>query len=122
MSEIASFQHLKRYIISGMDSDQKFKWALLAVDCMKQLRAEGFHFVDQEVIPNCDGAPNRIFVWFICEHYYAGERFDVQTATEALKNTLRNAGFPQDGIETLKTGATSLTEIQSGGGRFYFFR
>jgi len=105
-----------------MDSKQKFKWALLVVDCMKQLRAQGFPFVDQQVMPNFDGTPNKMFVWFICEHYYAGQRFDVQAATAALKNKLRDAGFPQDGIETLRTGVTSQTEIQAGGGRFYFFR
>jgi len=89
---------------------------------MKELIAEGFGFVDQEVIPNFDGTPNGISVWFICEHYYATERFDAQSATEALKNKLRNAGFPQDAVETLQTRVTSQTEIQAGGGRFYFFR
>ena len=43
-----------------MDSDQQFKWALLVADSMKALRAEGFSFVDQEVIPNLDGSPNGI--------------------------------------------------------------
>ena len=105
-----------------MDSHQKFKWALLVVDCMKQLRAEGFPFVDQEVLPKFDGTPNAMSVWFICEHYYAGQRFDIEAATEALKNKLRDAGFPQDGIESLQTRVTSQTEIQAGGGRFYFFR
>jgi len=52
--------------LSAMDSDQKFKWPLLVVDCMKQLRAEGLRFVDQEVIPNFDGTPNEISAWFIC--------------------------------------------------------
>ena len=105
-----------------MDSDRKFKWALLVVDCMKQLRAEGFRFVDQEVIPNFDGTPNDISAWFICEHYDPRERFNLQAATEALKNKLRDAGFPQNAVETLQTRATSQTEIQAGGGRFYFFR
>ena len=105
-----------------MDSSQQFKWALLVVDCMKSLHDDGFRFVDQEVIPNFDGTPNGISAWFICEHYYARERFDLQEATEALKNKLRGAGFPQEGVETLRTRATSQTEIQAGGGRFYFFR
>jgi hypothetical protein len=107
---------------SMMDSDQNFKWALLVVDCMKQLRAEGFRFVDQEVIPNFDGTPGGISAWFICEHNRASEQFDVQVATEALKNKLQMAGFPQDAVETLQTRVTSQTEIQAGGGRFYFFR
>lgn len=101
---------------------QKFRWALLVVDCMNQLRAEGFGFVDQEVLSNFDGSPEGIFAWFICEHYYARERFDLQVATEALKNKLRDAEFPQGAVETLRTGVTSQTEIQAGGGRFYFFR
>jgi len=42
-----------------MDSNQqKVSWALLVVDCMKQLRTEGFRFADQEVIPNFDSTPN----------------------------------------------------------------
>ena len=106
-----------------MDSNQqKFRWALLVVDCMKQLKAEGFRFVDQEVLPNFDGSPKGIFAWFICEHHYAREKFDLQTATEALRNKLRDAEFPQGAVETLRTGVTSQTEIQAGGGRFYFFR
>jgi len=105
-----------------MDSDQKFKWALLVVECMKGLRAEGFLFVDQEVMPNFDGTPNEMSAWFICEHYAARERFDAESANSAMNVKLQNAGFPQDGIETLRTRVTSQTEIQAGGGRFYFFR
>jgi hypothetical protein len=105
-----------------MDSNQKFKWALLVVDCMKQLRAEGFLFVDQEVVPNFDGTPNEMSAWFICEHYAAREKFDAEAATVALKDKLRSAGFPQGGVETLRTRVTSQTEIQAAGGRFYFFR
>jgi hypothetical protein len=78
--------------------------------------AEGLPFVDQEVIPNFDGEPNGLAAWFICEHYSAKEQFDLQASTEARKNKMRGA------IETLWTGITSQTEIQAGGGRFYFFR
>jgi hypothetical protein len=74
------------------------------------------------VIPNFDGDPNGLAAWFICEHYSAKEKFDLQASTEALKNKMRGAGFPQRAVETLWTGATSQTEIQTGGGRFYFFR
>jgi hypothetical protein len=88
---------------------------------MKELRAEGFRFVDQEVIPNFDGSPKGIFAWFICEHFYAREKFDLQAATEALRNKLRDAEFPQVAVETLRTGVTSQTAIQAGGGRFHFF-
>jgi len=105
-----------------MNPDHIFKWASLVVLSMKELSAEGLPFVDQEVIPNFDGTPNDISAWFICEHYYARERFDLQAATEALKNKLRETGFPQDALETLQTRMTSQTEIQAGGGRFYFFR
>ena len=105
-----------------MNSNQKFKWALLVVDCMKQLRAEGFSFVDQEVIPNFDGTPHEISAWFICEHYAAREQFNVDAAAEAVKDKLRNLGFPHAGVETLRTHVTSQTDIQAGGGRFYFFR
>lgn len=105
-----------------MDSDQKFKRALLVADCMGQLRADGFCFVDHEVVPNFNRTPNGISAWFICEDHSAAERFDPQAATEALKNKLRDAGLPQDGVETLRTRVTSQTEIQSSGGRFHFFR
>ena len=106
----------------GMDSDQKFKWGLIVANSMKQLRAEGFRFVDQEVIPNFDGSPNGISAWFICEHQGARERFDAHAATDALKQKLLAAGFPQRGVETLQTCVTSQTEIQAGGGRLHFFR
>ncbi len=105
-----------------MDFNEKFKWPSLVLESMRRLRGEGFRFVDEEVIPNFDGTPNGISAWFICEHYYARERFDVQAATEALKSKLRAAGFPQDAVETLRTRVTSQTEIQAGGGRFHFFR
>ena len=112
----------QEYIIFGMEPDQKFKWAMLVVDCMKQMRAEGFPFVDQEVLPPFNGSANGISAWFICEHYYARERFDLQAATEALKNKLQDSGFPREGVETLQTRITSKTEIEAGGGRFHFFR
>jgi hypothetical protein len=108
--------------IALMNSDQKFKWGLIVADYMKQLRVEGFRSVDQEVIPDFDGSPNGISAWFICEHYGATERFDAHAATEALKKKLLAAGFPQHGVETLRTYVTSQTEIQAGGGRFQFFR
>jgi hypothetical protein len=76
----------------------------------------------KEVIPNFDGDPNGLVAWFICEHYRARNKFDVQASTDALKDKMRGAGFPQRAIETLRTGVTSQTEIQAGGGRFYFFR
>ena len=105
-----------------MKFDQTFKWALLVVDCMKQLRTEGIPFVDQEVMPNFDGSANGISAWFICEDYYAREHFDLQAATEALKNKLQDSGFPHESVGTLQTRITSKTEIEAGGGRFHFFR
>jgi hypothetical protein len=105
-----------------MEPKQQFKWALLLIDCMKQLKAEGLHFIDQEVIPNFEGDPNGLFAWFICEHHAAKERFDLQGASKALKNKMLDAGFPKGAAETVRTGVTSQTEIQAGGGRFNFFR
>ncbi|HET9305928.1 MAG TPA: hypothetical protein VFO46_07885 [Candidatus Sulfotelmatobacter sp.] len=89
---------------------------------MKELRSEGFHFLDQEVIPNFDGDPNGLVAWFICEDHDAKERFDLRGASEALKKKMRDAGFPPGAVETIRTGVTSQAEIQAGGGRFYFFR
>jgi hypothetical protein len=103
----------------GMDSSRTFKWALLVVECMKELRTEGFGFVDQEVVPNFNSTPNGISAWFICEHNHASGQFDLRAATEALKNKLRGRDFPQDGLETLETSVTSQAEIKPGGGRFY---
>jgi hypothetical protein len=89
---------------------------------MKQLRADGLPFVDQEVIPNFDGDPNGLVAWFICEHYSARGKFDLQGSTEVLKEKMRSAGFPQRAIETLRARVTSQTETRAGGGRFYIFR
>jgi hypothetical protein len=105
-----------------MDSKQHFRWGLLLVDCMKQLRGEGLPFVDEKVIPNFDGDPNGLAAWFICEHCTAKEQFDLHASTEELKNKMRGAGFPQRAMETLRTRVTSQADIQAGGGRFYFFR
>jgi hypothetical protein len=105
-----------------MDSKQQFRWGLLLIDCMKQLRAEGLHIVDQEVIPSFDGEPNGLVAWFICEHTNAAEDFDLHAMTEALRSKMQDAGFPQSAVETLRTSVTSQSEIQAGGGRFFFFR
>lgn len=104
------------------DPQQHFRWALLLTDCMKQLSAEGLPFVDQEVLPRLDGEPSALTAWFICEHHAAREKFDLPGATEALRNKMRAAGFPLHAVQTLRTAVTSQTEIQAGGGRFYFFR
>jgi hypothetical protein len=69
-----------------------------------------------------DGRPGGIAAWFICENHAAKERFDLKASNETLKNRLRNVGFPQGAIDTLRTGVTSQTEIEAGGSRFYFFR
>ena len=105
-----------------MDANQQFKWALVVVDCMKALSGKEFPFVDQEVIPNLDGSPNEISAWFICEDYSTKERFDLDAASNALMEKLRITDFPRSGITTLQTAVTSESEIQAGGGRFYFFR
>lgn len=105
-----------------MEPEQRFKWGLLLIECMKKVRNEGLLFLDQEVIPNFDGDPNGLFAWFICEDHDAKERFDLRGASEALKNKMRDAGFPQSAVEAIRTGVTSQAEIQAGGGRFYFFR
>ncbi|MBZ5666657.1 MAG: hypothetical protein LAO30_18850 [Acidobacteriia bacterium] len=105
-----------------MNSEHKFRWGQLLIDCMKQLREEGLPFIDQEVVPNFKGDSNGLAAWFICEHYSAKERFDLEASTEALKKKMRDAGFPHHAVETLWTGVTSRTEIQAGGGRFHFFR
>jgi hypothetical protein len=105
-----------------MHPKQDFRWGSLLIECMNALRTEGLTFVDQEVILNFDGDPNGLWAWFICEHYIAKARFDLAGASAALKNKMREAGFPDSAVETLRTAVTSETEIQAGGGRFYFFR
>ena len=76
----------------------------------------------KEVIPDFDGSQNGLVVWFICEHSRTSESFDLDGASEALKNKMRDAGFPQSAVETLRTDVTSQTEVRVGGGRFLFFR
>ena len=73
-----------------MEPEQRFKWGLLLIECMKELRGEGLHFLDQEVIPNFDGGPNGLVAWFICEDHDAKERFDSSGCQRSVEE--QNAG------------------------------
>jgi len=64
-------------------------------------------------------------VWFICESVELKERFRAEAfraATERLRATLVDAGFPATSAESLRSDVTSREEIEAGGGKFHFFR
>ncbi len=52
-----------------MTSD--FKWARTMIDCVKALRVVTddlpVQYVDWQVIPNLNGSPEDMIVWFICD-------------------------------------------------------
>jgi hypothetical protein len=109
-----------------MTSD--FGWGTLVAAATRALRDSGdciVPFVDCEVIPPFDGSPDGIFVWFICDSVTTRNRFRARTlpyATVRLRTLAVEAGFPAAAAETLRTDVTSNEEIESGGGRFTFFR
>lgn len=99
------------------------------VDCVKAMmnatEAIPVPYVDWEVIPNFDGSPEDMFVWFICDKKTNKDNFKkigLPIATEKLKKLMTNAGFPESAVNTLRTDVTSLEDISDGGGKFYFFR
>jgi hypothetical protein len=50
-------------------------------------------------------------------------RPDVSTGFEERARTVLAAqGFPDNAVSTFRLGYTSWTEIEAGGGRFYYFR
>jgi hypothetical protein len=82
-------------------------------------------FVDWEVMPPFDGSPDGIFVWFICQTIALKDRFrreSLRDATLRLRTMAVESGFPSAAAETLQSDVTSAEEIDTGGGRFYFFR
>ena len=109
--------------------EEHFTWGILVVDCLKTLREHNslfsVPFIDHEVIPNFDGTPDEIEVWFICTTKRDSDRFREEclvAATDALKAELTVREFPHQGIITLTTNCVSNEEIEAGGGRFYYFR
>jgi hypothetical protein len=109
-----------------MTSD--FKWGIMIVACMRRLRDSGecvVPFIDCEVLPHFDGRPDDIFAWFICDNSVTKDRFRAHAlvdATRRLRTIAVEAGFPKESADTLRTDVTSEDDIQSGGGRFAFFR
>jgi hypothetical protein len=105
-----------------------FKWARLIVACTKRLHdsmESPIPFVDCEIIPPLTGSPDNIFVWFVCDTIATKERFRsaaLSAATKRLRVMAVEDGFPVGSAETMRSDVTSEEDIQSGGGRFYFFR
>ena len=108
--------------------DEHFHWGKLVVRCLEVLRDQPglpVRFVDFEVLPPFDGAPDNIFVWFICGQRTEAESFRcscLDDATTLLRAALLREAFPEGAASSLRTGVTSLEEIEAGGGRFYYFR
>ena len=106
----------------------QYRWLRLAIVCFDELKTNRLNWspqiVDREFIGNLDGKPVDMFIWLICE-----ARCDVETlranAPEFLdlyRELLLARGFPREAADTLRTDATSLEDIEAGGGRFYYFR
>jgi hypothetical protein len=105
-----------------------FRWGRLVGECMQRLRDSGecaVPFVDWEVMPPFDGRADGIFVWFICRTAALKDRFRQESLTDAtlrLRLMAVASGFPSAAAETLQSAVTSAEDIESGGGRFNFFR
>lgn len=80
--------------------------------------------IDREVIPSFSGDPDGIVIWLICD--CSEDVVLLEAAKPALTTLLQermgHRGFPASAIESLLVSMTSLQDIESGGGRFYFFR
>jgi hypothetical protein len=75
-------------------------------------------------MPHFDGRPDDMFIWFICERaadvpLAEAQRLELQAA---FQQRMSARGFPKQAVDTLRSGVTSLEDIEAGGGRFYFFR
>lgn len=82
-------------------------------------------FVDYEVLPNFDGRPDGIWVWFICAQKAETVPFREQClddATSEVRQRLLRQGFPKSAASSLGSSVTSLEDIEEGGGRFVYFR
>lgn len=76
-------------------------------------------------MPQFDGRPDEIFIWFICATRKAKALFTDEAMTDAkrlLREEMARRGFPEAALDTLDTGVTSQEDIADGGGRFYYFR
>lgn len=98
------------------------------LQCVAEVKASqraSCAFVDEEVMPHFDGRPDDIFVWLICRTRTEKEAFrksELTRTTNALKESMGRAGFPDYAVASLSTDVTSTEDIEDGGGRFSFFR
>jgi hypothetical protein len=109
-------------------NSENFRWGTELVACFDDLRP---HFgvrsppiVDREVVPHFDGRPDDMFIWFICERAVdvapaEAQRLELQAA---VQERMTAGGFPKQAVDSLRSGVTSLEDINAGGGRFYYFR
>jgi hypothetical protein len=109
-------------------TDDHFRWGIELVACFDDLRAifasRSPPIIDNEIIPPFDGRSDDMFIWFICERaadvsLVEGQRLELQVA---IQDRMTAHGFPKLAVETLRSGVTSLEDVEAGGGRFYFFR
>ncbi len=76
-------------------------------------------------MPQFDGRPDEVFVWFICATERAKALFADEVMADAsrrLREEMARRGFPESALDTLNTGVTSQEDIADGGGCFYYFR
>jgi hypothetical protein len=111
-----------------MQKNDHFRWGMELVACFDDLRPAFARrcppIVDREIMPHVGGRPDDLFIWFICERALdvplaQSQRLELQAA---IQERMTAHGFPEEAVDTLQSGVTSLEDIEAGGGRFYYFR
>ncbi len=115
----------------AMSSDgiqTNWHWGKKMLACFDELRADFAQhkppIIDREDIPSFSGDPDGMVIWIICKHSDGVNQLetDKPALTTLLQERMGHRGFPPAAIESLFVSVTSLQDIESGGGRFYFFR
>ena len=111
---------------AAVEARERFRYGLLAASTLKALSLEDLtlSLQDVEVVPGFLGEPEHMVGWLI----FASGREAKRALGLALqlerrvKAALRASGFPSGAVDSFELKYTSQTEIEAGGGRFYFFR
>jgi hypothetical protein len=118
----------ERQKAEAASAEERFQFGLLAKEVLRQpIFADlGFLQSDVEVIPAFDGSPENMSGWLIFETRDQADLAKEPQAAVALlrraQDRLVDSGFPVGAAATFKLAATSIPEIEAGGGRFHFFR
>jgi hypothetical protein len=108
--------------------DDHFRWGMELVACFDDLRPVfapcSPSIVVREIMPPCDGRPDDMFIWFLCERAADVPLAEVHRLKihAAILARMTGRGFPKEAVDTLQSGVTSLEDIEVSGSRFYYFR